>query len=95
MTVDDRRIDEAAAARAAATVSAFFVPDQAISTVVVAVFDPGTSGYRLFKDAAISEISRPLWMVLDCAFYRAVVSPIIRQNIRLCYLVCISETALL
>ena len=54
--VDNGRINEAPASRAAAAVSVFFVPDEAISPVVVAVLDPGASGYGWLEDVATLEI---------------------------------------
>ena len=56
LALDNRWINEAAAAGAAAAVSAFLVPDEGISAVVVAVLDPGASGYRLVQDAALGKI---------------------------------------
>ena len=81
IAVDKRRINEAAASRTAAAVSAFFVPDKAISPVVIAVFDPGSGGYRGFEDAATIEINAPFWMVFNAGFFRPIFLSILRQNV--------------
>ena len=78
----------------AAAVSAFFVPDKAISPVVVAVFDPGVGGYLGFEDVAISDVGRPFWMALDSALYRPVVPPIFRQSVCFWYLMAMTEVAI-